>query len=62
MPAPQGDDEGAAASAAAPPVGEAETEPREKVDLDAYGPKELRTCKRLKKMKEYECAICMVQL
>ena len=69
---PQGDDEGLnAASAAAAPVGTAGTSEAApdgveaaaaRVNLDAYGPKEVRTSKRLKKMKEYECAICMVQL
>ena len=68
---PQGDDEGPnAASAAAAPVGTAGTaeaapagvEAAARVNLDAYGPKEVRTSKRLKRMKEYECAICMVQL
>ena len=68
---PQGDDEGvavASAPAAAAGAGTAETankdtpDAAEKVNLDAYGPKELRTSKRLRKMKEYECAICMVQL
>ena len=32
------------------------------VNLDEYGPKEVRTSKRFKKLKEYECAICMVPL
>ena len=64
---PQGDDEGpAAAVVVAAPVETAETAgveaAVEKVNLDAYGTKEVRTGKRLRKMKEYECAVCMVQL
>ena len=70
---PQGDDEGVVAASAASvvaPVGTTaeagaageSTTSAKKVNLDAYGTKEVRTSKRLKKMKEYECAICMVPL